>query len=63
MGMQDREWYREEKRAERSSPKAPPSRRRARPVFFVHILAGFWPGLIAGILVGLTLGLLIQGFA
>jgi hypothetical protein len=61
MGMQDRDWYRDEKRQERGhkKPQAPSKRRRSRPVFFVHYLAGFWPGLIAGIVIGLAIGVFI----
>lgn len=63
MGMQDREWYRECFKPRSAPNNVEPARRQARPVFFVHLLAGFWTGLVAGVLVGLALGLLIQGFA
>jgi len=63
MGMQDRDWYRERHTPSSSPNRVEPARRRARPVFFVHLLAGFWTGLVAGILLGLAAGLLIQGFA
>ena len=56
MGMQDRDWYRAEKRQERRQDPKPEPVRRARPVFFVHYLAGFWPGAIAGLIVGFALG-------
>jgi hypothetical protein len=61
MGMHDRDWYRAEKRQERGSaaPQAPFKPRRSRPVFFVHYLAGFWPGLIAGLIIGLAIGVSI----
>ena len=61
MGMQDRDWYREEQRQNRAGKqyKGDVPAKRARPVFFVHLLAGFKTGLIAGVLIGLTIGLLI----
>jgi predicted lipid-binding transport protein (Tim44 family) len=66
MGMQDRDWYREEKRQARNggaTAAKPEPVRRARPVFFVHLLAGFWSGLFLGVLAGVALGVLIAGFA
>ncbi len=66
MGMQDRDWYKAEKKAERESQRkgswntAPKKARRARPVVFIHWIPGFWTGAIAGALVGLTIGLLIH---
>ncbi|HDS1045327.1 TPA: hypothetical protein QDZ42_004014 [Stenotrophomonas maltophilia] len=58
MGLHDREWMRDTKN-EQPQQKAAWKPRRARPVLFVHYLAGFWPGLIAGIAIGLTIGLLL----
>ena len=67
MVMQDREWYREEQRLKRTGsapkPDVKPVLDKPRRVFFVHYLAGFWPGLIAGLIVGFALGVKSQGFA
>lgn len=53
MVMQDREWYREEQRLKRTGsapkPDVKPVLDKPRRVFFVHYLAGFWPGFVVNI--------------
>lgn len=57
MALRDREWFNDSKHQ-----RAPWKPRRARPVFFVHYLAGFWPGFIAGLAVGLIAATLVAAF-
>lgn len=58
MGLHDREWMRESK-GSHAKQEAPQRPQRPRRVLFVHYLAGFWPGLIAGIAIGLVIGILL----
>lgn len=61
MSMQDRDWYRAEKRQEQAgnAQQVPFKPKRSRPVFFVHYFAGFWPGMIFGLILGFAAGVLI----
>lgn len=58
MGLHDREWMRDSKEphAKQNAPWKP---QRPRRVLFVHYLAGFWPGLITGVAIGLVIGILL----